>query len=47
MLIVAHSTEESKDGIGFVWNIYMAQPEGFIMERKNIWDAAYRNPFIG
>ena len=27
-------------------NVYMAQPKGFVVE-KNIWDASYRNPFMG
>ena len=44
---MAHSSKENKDSIGFVWNVYMTQPEGFVMERKNVWDAACRNTFIG
>ena len=36
----------------FTNGIYMktfkwCNPKGFIMEEKNIWDAACRNPFIG
>ena len=27
-------------------NVYMAQPKGFIVEEKNVWDAACRNPFM-
>ena len=28
-------------------NVCMAQPKGFVVEEKNIWDAACRNPFMG
>ena len=28
-------------------NIYMAQPKSFVMEEKNIWDAACGKPFMG
>ena len=28
-------------------NVYLAQPKGFVVEEKNIWDAACRNPFMG
>ena len=27
----------------FTWR----KPKGFVMEEKNIWDAACRNPFMG
>ena len=28
-------------------NVYMAQPKGFVVEEKNIWDAVCRNQFMG
>ena len=28
-------------------NVYMAQPKGFVVKKKNVWDAAYRNSFMG
>ena len=27
--------------------VYMAQPEGFVMEGKEIWDVNLRNQFMG
>ena len=26
---------------------YVARPKGFVVEEKNVWDAACRNPFMG
>ena len=28
-------------------NVYMAQPKGFVVEEKNVWDATCRNSFMG
>ena len=28
-------------------NVYMAQTKGLSWKKKNVWDAACRNPFMG